>query len=90
MKNLLVRRATYSDVEKLTELRILLQQHSEKSNSLIWRITAEGKALLREKVENELVDDKRHTFVAEMNGEIIGFIQGEAILKKERETLLVI
>jgi len=77
MKNLLVRRATYSDVEKLTELGILLQQHSEKSNSLIWRITAEGKALLREKVENELVDAKRHTFVAEMNGEIIGFIQGE-------------
>ena len=49
----------------------------EESNRLIWRITAEGKALLREKVENGLVDNKRHVLVAEMNGEIIGFIQGE-------------
>jgi ribosomal protein S18 acetylase RimI-like enzyme len=77
MKNLLVRRATCSDVKKLTELRILLQQHCEESNRLIWRITAEGKTLLREKVENELADNKRHVLVAEMNGEIVGFIQGE-------------
>jgi len=78
MRNLLVRRATCSDVEKLTELRILLQQHCEESNRLIWRITAEGKALLREKLEKELADNKRQTLVAVMNGEIIGFIQGGA------------
>ena len=77
MKNLLVRRASGSDIEKLVELRILLQRHCEESNRLIWCMTAEGKALLRGKVENELVDNKRRTLVAEMNGEIIGFIQGE-------------
>lgn len=77
MKNFLVRRATCSDIEKLIELRILLQQHCEDSNRLIWHMTPHGKALLREKVENELVDNKRRTLVAEMSGETIGFIQGE-------------
>jgi len=77
MQEFLIRMATRSDVEKLVALRILLQQHAEESNRLTWRITAEGKTLLREKVENELVDNKRRTLVAEMNGEIIGFIQGE-------------
>jgi hypothetical protein len=43
MDDLTIRRAASSDVERIVELRLLLQEHAEKSNSLIWRITEEGK-----------------------------------------------
>jgi ribosomal protein S18 acetylase RimI-like enzyme len=83
MKNFLIRRATSSDIEKLVELRILLQRHCEDSNLLIWHMTPDGKTLLREKIKNELADKKRLTLIAEMNGEIIGFIQGEVERRAE-------
>jgi len=56
MDNLTIRRAASSDVERIVELRLLLQEHAEKSNPLIWRITEEGKKLLKQTVENELVN----------------------------------
>jgi hypothetical protein len=49
MDNLTIRRAASSDVERIVELGLLLQEHAEKSNSLIWRITEEGK---RQYLEN--------------------------------------
>ena len=56
MDNLTIRRAASSDVERIVELRLLLQEHAEKSNRLVWRITEEGKKLLKQTVENELVN----------------------------------
>ena len=77
MSGLLIRKAASSDVEKLVELRLLLEQHGEDSNPSIWRITEEGKALLKQKVENALVGVNSQVLVAEMNGEVIGYIHGE-------------
>ena len=73
----MIRKAASSDVEKLVELRLLLQQHGEDSNPSVWRITDEGKALLKQKAENALVGVNSQVLVAEMNGEVIGFIHGE-------------
>jgi ribosomal protein S18 acetylase RimI-like enzyme len=77
MDNLTVRRAASSDVERIVELRLLLQEHAEKSNPLIWRITEEGKKLLKQKVEDELADSNVHVLLAEADGEVIGYVQGE-------------
>jgi len=77
MDNLTIRRAASSDVERIVELRLLLQEHAEKSNPLIWRMTEEGKKLLKQKVENDLADSNIHVLLAEADGEIIGYVQGE-------------
>jgi hypothetical protein len=52
MDNLTIRRAASSDAEKIVELRLLSQEHAEKSNPLIWRTVEEGKMLLKLKVES--------------------------------------
>jgi GNAT superfamily N-acetyltransferase len=77
MDNLKVRRAASSDVERIVELRLLSQEHAEKSNPLIWRMTEEGKKLLKQKVEDELADSNVHVLLAEVDGEVIGYVQGE-------------
>jgi ribosomal protein S18 acetylase RimI-like enzyme len=77
MDNIAIRRATSSDVEGIVRLRLLSQEHSEESNPSIWRITEEGKKLLEQKVENDLADSNVCVMVAEANGEIMGFVQGE-------------
>jgi GNAT superfamily N-acetyltransferase len=83
MDNLTIRRATSSDVERIVELRLLLQEHAEKSNPLIWRITKEGKKLQKQKVENDLADSNIHVLLAEANGEIIGYVQGEVTRRSD-------
>jgi GNAT superfamily N-acetyltransferase len=50
---------------------------------LIWRLTDEGKALLRQKVENDLADRNSHILVAELNGEIVGSAHGEVIRRTD-------
>jgi len=77
MRSLLIRDATFSDIEKLVELRLLLQQHAERSNPWVWKITEEGKTLLRQEFEEALGDSNTCIPVAEMRGKIIGFSQGE-------------
>jgi ribosomal protein S18 acetylase RimI-like enzyme len=83
MDNLTIRRAASSDVEKIVELRLLSQEHAEKSNPLIWRITEEGKRLLKQKVENDLADNNIHVLLAEGEGEIIGYVQGEVTRRSD-------
>lgn len=83
MDNLTIRRATSSDVERIVELRLLLQEHAEKSNSLIWRITGEGKKLLKQKVEIDLADGNIQVLLAEAYGGIIGYVQGEVISRSD-------
>lgn len=77
MTNISVRKATFSDVEKLTELRLRLQQHCEESNSQIWQMTNEGKALLKRKVQNDLVNESSHIFIAEIKGNTVGFAHSD-------------
>lgn len=79
MSSILVRNAISSDLEKLVELRLSLQQHAEKSNPLIWRITKEGKALLRQNLEKALRDSNSCVVVAEMGGEVVGFAHGQVL-----------
>jgi ribosomal protein S18 acetylase RimI-like enzyme len=79
MEEILIRRAVGSDVERLVELRLLLQQHAEESSRSIWRITEEGKRLLKQKVVDDLAGSGGLVLVAEMGGKIIGFVHGEVI-----------
>jgi len=83
MDNLTIRRAASSDVERIVELRLLLQEHAEKSNPLIWRITKEGKKLLKQKVESDLADSNIQVLLAEADGEIIGYVQGEVTRRSD-------
>ncbi len=75
----LIRNATASDLKRLVELQLCLQQHAEKSNPRVWQITEEGKTLLRKKLEKTLSDSNSRTIVAEMSGEVVGFSQGEVV-----------
>jgi GNAT superfamily N-acetyltransferase len=77
MNNLTIRKAASSDVEKIVELGLLLQQHAEKSNPFIWRITEEGKSLLKQKVESDLTASNVVVLLAEVDGEVIGYVRGE-------------
>jgi ribosomal protein S18 acetylase RimI-like enzyme len=83
MDNLTIRSAALSDAERIVELRLLSQEHAEKSNPLIWRITEEGKRLLKQKVENDLADSNIHVLLAEADGEIIGYVQGEVTSRSD-------
>jgi predicted GNAT family acetyltransferase len=74
-----IRKATPSDIDRLVQLRLLLQQHCEESNPMIWHMTREGETILRQKVQNEISADNSHVLVAEMNGQIIGSAYGEII-----------
>jgi len=64
-------------VNRIFELRLLLQHHVEVSNSLGWRITDEGKKLLKQNVENDLANNDICVLLAEAEGKIIGYVQGE-------------
>ena len=77
MTEVTIRKAKRSDIEKLAQLRLQLQRHCEKSNSLIWQITKEGEALIKQKVSDDLDNVNGHVLIAELNGEIIGFAYSE-------------
>jgi len=62
---------------------LLLQEHAEKSNPLIWRITEEGKKLLKQMVESDLADSNIHVLLAEADGKIIGYVQGEVTRRSD-------
>ena len=78
-----IRRAASSDAKKIVELRLLSQEHAEKSNPLIWRITEQGKKLLKQKVENDLADNNIMVLLAEADGKIIGYVQGEVTSRND-------
>lgn len=56
MDNLAIRRGVSSDVERIVQLGMLLQEHVVKSNPSVWRMTEEGKKLIKQKVEADLAD----------------------------------
>lgn len=75
-----IRTADSSDLDILMELRLSLQRHTENSNSLIWRITEEGKESLRGELEEITTDGNSRILVAEIEGAgIVGFIAGRVV-----------
>jgi len=72
-----IRRATSSDVGRIVGLMLLLQKHVEKSNPSVWRITEEGKKLIRQKAKADLTDDNVLVLVAEAGDKVIGYVRGE-------------
>ena len=83
MSSLIFRVASLTDVEKIVELRLLLQQHAERSNPSIWRLTGGGEKLLKQKVENDFMDSTVRVVVAELDGGIVGFIRGETVQRDD-------
>jgi ribosomal protein S18 acetylase RimI-like enzyme len=83
MDSLTIRRAASSDVEKIVELRLLLQERAEKSNHLIWRITDEGKKLIKQRVETDLANSNVLVLLAEADGEAIRYVQGEVTSRSD-------
>jgi ribosomal protein S18 acetylase RimI-like enzyme len=83
MNNLTIRRATFSDVERIVEFRLLLQKHAEKSNPRIWRVAEEGKKLLKQKVEDDLANGNIRVLLAETGGKAIGYVQGEVTRRSD-------
>jgi ribosomal protein S18 acetylase RimI-like enzyme len=77
MVNFTIRRADFSDIQRIVKLRLLSQNHFERSNSLIWRITEIGKQPIKQRVQNDLTDDNVRIFLAEADGDTIGYVQGE-------------
>jgi len=89
MDNLTIRRAVSSDVERIVELRLLSQEHSERSNPLVWRITEEGKQLIEQKVETDLADSNVLVLLAEADGEVIGYVRGEVTSRSDHVPRIV-
>ncbi|MGB9134843.1 MAG: GNAT family N-acetyltransferase [Candidatus Bathyarchaeia archaeon] len=83
MDDFSMRTATLSDIDELFDLWINMQCHMEESNRWIWRITEEGKVLVREKVRQVLVDKNSLVFVADRNGEAVGFIYGQVVRRTD-------
>lgn len=83
MDNIKIRKAVSSDVEKIVELKLLGQKHFEKSNSLIWRITEEGRELLKQKVEDDLANNNIQALLAEAKDDVIGYVQGEVTSRND-------
>lgn len=77
MDEFAIRRATTSDVGAIIKLRLLLQEHIEGSNPRLWRITEEGRKLLKQEIKNDLADSNIRVLLAEAGGEAIGFAQGK-------------
>jgi ribosomal protein S18 acetylase RimI-like enzyme len=83
MDNLTIRRATPSDVKRIVQLGLLLQKHVEKSNPSVWRITEEGKKLIKQKVEADLTDSNVLVLIAEADGKVIGYVRGEVTSRSD-------
>ncbi|KXA91063.1 hypothetical protein AKJ57_02640 [candidate division MSBL1 archaeon SCGC-AAA259A05] len=79
-----IRPAESSDFNTLMKLRLSLQKHTEKSNSLIWRVTEGGMEGLKKELEEMVADEDSRILVAEKDGEeIVGFIAGR-VLRNEK------
>jgi ribosomal protein S18 acetylase RimI-like enzyme len=83
MKSLTIRRATSSDADTIVRLRLLLQEHVEGSNTLIWRITERGKRLLKQEIRKDLSNRNIRVLLAEVGGKTIGFAHGEVARRSD-------
>jgi len=77
VKDLKIRKAEPSDLDKIVEMQLSLQEHLENSNPSIWRYTREKKELLKQDLEKQFMDDDHLILLAEVKGEIVGFAHAE-------------
>ncbi len=55
VKDLKIRKAEPSDLDKIVEMQLSLQEHLENSNPSIWRYTREKKELLKHDLEKQFI-----------------------------------
>ena len=55
VKDLKIRKAEPSDLDKIVEMQLSLQEHLENSNPSIWRYTREKKELLKQDLEKQFI-----------------------------------
>jgi ribosomal protein S18 acetylase RimI-like enzyme len=70
-------------VDTIVRLKLLLQEHVEDSNLLVWRTTDRGKRLLKQETRKELSNREIRVLLAEAGGETIGFAQGEVASRSD-------
>jgi len=72
-----IREAQESDLDQMVELRLALQDHMERRNSRIWRLSDQGRAEIREQLSQIFPDEDAIAFVAQDNGgDLVGMITG--------------
>ena len=77
LSNWTIREANESDIDRLIELRLALQDLMEQRNSRIWRLSAQGREGAREHLSQIFPDENAVIFVAVSDdGEIVGMIIG--------------
>ena len=77
MSSWTIREAQESDVDQMLELRLALQDHMERRNSRIWRLSAQGREEIREQLTQIFPDEDAIAFVAQDdNGDLVGMITG--------------
>ena len=79
MDEFMIRTAMVSDLDGLVDLWLSMQRHMEESNRWIWRITEEGRGIVREKARKVLLDENSCVVVADRVGETVGFIYGQIL-----------
>lgn len=75
--NVTIKRADFSDKERIVKLRLFSQKHFERSNWLNGWITEIGKQLLKQKAQNDLANDNSRIFLAEVDVDPVECVQGE-------------
>ena len=78
-----IREVSQSDRDQIREMRRLLQRHGETSNPNIWQITDEGMEKILREIDGIITDGSRKIIVAESEGRIVGFIQGQVVKRNE-------
>jgi RimJ/RimL family protein N-acetyltransferase len=72
----MIRKAEPKDREALIKMRNKGQNHMERSNPDIWKFTEEGRHQLAVQIDETMANPDSIIFVAEEEGEIIGYIEG--------------
>jgi ribosomal protein S18 acetylase RimI-like enzyme len=77
MSRWIIRVARESDIDQLMKLRLALQEHMERQNPRIWRLSVDGREQLRDQLARLLSDEDVRIFVAVDSSEmIIGMVVG--------------
>lgn len=81
-----IRPAQRSDLDRLVELLLALQDHLEAANPDLWRMTPQARANLKGQLASRLTGNNTCTLVAEHNKDgVIGVISGRITRNKSYE-----
>ncbi|MCW4048943.1 MAG: GNAT family N-acetyltransferase [Candidatus Bathyarchaeota archaeon] len=80
-----IRAATLDDLKELIKFKHRLQRHLEASNPRIWPKDTQSDEYIHETILE--IDDKEiNIFIAEEEGEPVGFISGRVLEKEDEQT----